>query len=491
MSKIVNLYHIPDRQCWARKKGNTYIGRGTPELPPSKWGNPYKVGIYTREEAISLYEDYLLANATLKSSLSELIGEVLGCWCVPEPCHGEVLSRLSHSVQGLPTTYSSQGEAMDMKTNDMNEYEDGVCTSHTTSTSVTSTLVILPTNTVTTVTSSANVVPSIVPIMLESYKKQTRKSDPMITRSKSGAKINSSVKIHISPEPSEAITRVKLSPKEPSSPISPTDSPTPTNSPSSNTACYSGGINFDTPKDISPEVLYKMIVERDTRMDNLHGRVDMIESLLHVKDCVIDGLKNEIQRLQQYTRRYSVNISGIPKPRKEEKGDLQKIVEELITEVNSTTTVADIDKLHRNGPAKGDQQDVIMRFKSHSSKEARKKLGQNRGIKGIKIRPSLSPAQKELLIDSCDYQATLDNADLHNPPEFVFANVHNDIQVKMKQKCKDGLFVSFNHIDHLTRVISRANMDEESFKVFDTDSSWADGGKNDSSDDDMGFGLYD
>ena len=348
-------------------------------------------------------------------------------------------------------------------------------TTATSSTSVSSSLVILPTNTVTTVTSSTNVVPSVIPIMYESTK--SRKSCPP------------TVKFHISPdkEPSETITRVKFSPKHSSPTTTPVDSPTPTNSPSS--------VHFGTP-DISTATLYDMIIERDGRMDKLHGKVNMIESLLHIKDCVIEGLKNEIQRLQQYTRRYSVNISGIPKPRNEEEGDLQKIVEELITEVNSTTTVADIDKLHRNGRVHGDKQDVIVRFKSHSAKEAfykaRKQLDRNRRIK---IQPSLSLAQKELLDDARDYLASMDNVFLDNPPEFVFANVHGDIQVKMKEKCKDGLFVTFNHIDHLTRIISRANMREDSYEFHDTQSSWADDKtavvSDVSDDDDMGFGLFD
>ena len=59
-------------------------------------------------------------------------------------------------------------------------------------------------------------------------------------------------------------------------------------------------------------------------------------------------------RLQQYTRRYSVTIADIPKQHEEKPEDLRKIVEDLVTEVNnksdSTTTIADIDKLHQNGP---------------------------------------------------------------------------------------------------------------------------------------------
>lgn len=65
---------------------DVYIGR------PSKWGNPYKIGPDgTREEVIQKYEQYLLRNNELLSSISELRGKVLGCWCAPNKCHGDVL----------------------------------------------------------------------------------------------------------------------------------------------------------------------------------------------------------------------------------------------------------------------------------------------------------------------------------------------------------------------------------------------------------------
>jgi len=72
---------------------DVYIGR------PSKWGNPYshKEGtgaefkVNSREEAVDKYRDYLYSNKELLSSLPELRGKILGCWCSPKPCHGDVL----------------------------------------------------------------------------------------------------------------------------------------------------------------------------------------------------------------------------------------------------------------------------------------------------------------------------------------------------------------------------------------------------------------
>ncbi len=45
----------------------------------------------TREEVIEKYRNYLLSNPRLLSDLHELKGKVLGCWCKPLACHGDVI----------------------------------------------------------------------------------------------------------------------------------------------------------------------------------------------------------------------------------------------------------------------------------------------------------------------------------------------------------------------------------------------------------------
>lgn len=70
-----------------------YIGR------PSKWGNPFEIGKDgTRKEVIEKYEKWLRSNQKLMNDLHELRGKVLGCWCKPHACHGDVLVRLANST---------------------------------------------------------------------------------------------------------------------------------------------------------------------------------------------------------------------------------------------------------------------------------------------------------------------------------------------------------------------------------------------------------
>ena len=74
-----------------RASFDVYIGR------PSKWGNPFTIGVHgTRKEVIAKYERYLKDSPELIKALPELKGKVLGCWCYPKPCHGDLLVLLAN-----------------------------------------------------------------------------------------------------------------------------------------------------------------------------------------------------------------------------------------------------------------------------------------------------------------------------------------------------------------------------------------------------------
>lgn len=70
------------------EKYDVYIGR------PSKWGNPFSAEEYGRTEAIKKYKEYILNTPELLYSLHELDGKILGCYCKPLSCHGDVLVEL-------------------------------------------------------------------------------------------------------------------------------------------------------------------------------------------------------------------------------------------------------------------------------------------------------------------------------------------------------------------------------------------------------------
>jgi hypothetical protein len=83
---------------WLQDPSHIYIGRNMTAYvkgaKKSKWANPFPVKQYSREECLQMYEKYI-RNSDLYNQLEELRGKKLGCWCKPEPCHGDVLIKLS------------------------------------------------------------------------------------------------------------------------------------------------------------------------------------------------------------------------------------------------------------------------------------------------------------------------------------------------------------------------------------------------------------
>lgn len=70
---------------------DVYIGRG------SKWGNPYVLNVDgDRRTVIEKYREYFITSELI-SSLRELRGKVLGCYCAPLPCHGDFLAIMANS----------------------------------------------------------------------------------------------------------------------------------------------------------------------------------------------------------------------------------------------------------------------------------------------------------------------------------------------------------------------------------------------------------
>ena len=96
--KELNKRGYRDLEHWLEKEDHIYIGRNlsfyVKGATKSKWANPYSVKKYGREECLKKYKEYVLNNKELMSSLHELEGGVLGCWCHPEPCHGDILIAL-------------------------------------------------------------------------------------------------------------------------------------------------------------------------------------------------------------------------------------------------------------------------------------------------------------------------------------------------------------------------------------------------------------
>ena len=78
---VVNLY---------KSNYDVYIGR------PTLFGNPYIVGKHgERGQCVEFFKEYfyarLASDAEFREAVDSLRGKVLGCYCKPQACHGDVI----------------------------------------------------------------------------------------------------------------------------------------------------------------------------------------------------------------------------------------------------------------------------------------------------------------------------------------------------------------------------------------------------------------
>jgi len=91
----------------ATPRTGLYIGRQIPwqGLSRSCWANPFKAPRDgTLAEVLAKYELYVRSRPELLERLPELAGMDLACWCVPAPCHGDVLVRLFNELVRAPAS---------------------------------------------------------------------------------------------------------------------------------------------------------------------------------------------------------------------------------------------------------------------------------------------------------------------------------------------------------------------------------------------------
>ncbi len=92
----VQVKHLPGIGSWTRlPPGTIYVGR------PTRWGNPYKLTEYSREEALSRYTDWLQDMISVDPTfLDPLVGKNLACWCkLTEKCHADILLRVLYHAK--------------------------------------------------------------------------------------------------------------------------------------------------------------------------------------------------------------------------------------------------------------------------------------------------------------------------------------------------------------------------------------------------------
>jgi hypothetical protein len=111
-TRVVNVRSAEWRQAVADGTA-VYIGRRCAGFAASPFGNPWKVGTrhgVNRGDAVQMYREWAVGmrmhpegKPFPRERVESLRGKVLGCWCHPEKCHGDVLVELLEATAPAPS----------------------------------------------------------------------------------------------------------------------------------------------------------------------------------------------------------------------------------------------------------------------------------------------------------------------------------------------------------------------------------------------------
>ena len=190
----------------------------------------------------------------------------------------------------------------------------------------------------------------------------------------------------------------------------------------------------------------------------LVAQIRVLEDQVAVAMNTSDRLKLEVDRLDQYQRRYNVVLKNVALPKKPTQEGDEKFVNNLfVKEPKLPGAYEEVDKLHRLGSVRTNDggkktQDIIVRFKTH---EARYKVyDERKKSKSTKIRPNLTRRRGQLLHQASKLVEDVDQV------HFVFANDHGDLKLRLKNKTADDKqYFDFKSMEDLKETLRGLDFD--------------------------------
>ena len=195
-------------------------------------------------------------------------------------------------------------------------------------------------------------------------------------------------------------------------------------------------------------------------------KIDELETRVAVSENVSAKLRIEIDRVDQYQRRSNVVLKHVDLPDDNDNEKDKVVVKNVFEkELKLQNVVSSIDKLHRIGKVKENNgkktQDIIVRFKSHHSRYT--VINKRKDAKSVKIRPNLTKNRNNLLFEANEFVENIEQVD------FCFANVHGDINVRMKEELNGRQVFSFDSMDSLKSLLVKKRIIEDAGEDDDVD----------------------
>jgi hypothetical protein len=146
--RVVHVRDVVHREDYVNgamflREPNTYIGRFSywgagRYFKKSIWANPYTVAAYGLEEALRLYEEWLVGKPELLAKVPTLAEKTLACWCANANraprvltaeddlvCHGQILLRLIGEPSDLAIAKAVEAAVYKVSQQWVNNYKRG------------------------------------------------------------------------------------------------------------------------------------------------------------------------------------------------------------------------------------------------------------------------------------------------------------------------------------------------------------------------------
>ena len=215
----------------------------------------------------------------------------------------------------------------------------------------------------------------------------------------------------------------------------------------------------------------------ETKVDNLEGKVIMLESQIHICGTVNENQRVMIDNQEQYSRRACMVVSGmaVSDTDAEHGEDFGKVVNVLSEEsgIDEETIKVNIDKIHPIGVIgdNGKQQRKI-KFKSDSFKEKmfrnhkvikrqRSSCSKNTNSPIIKFKRSLTKRRIKLLSYAEELIGDIEEI------RFAYADMHGNLELLLNEPMNRNYAYDFTTPTELAEIISK--LDSRAYAEQDRD----------------------
>ena len=203
------------------------------------------------------------------------------------------------------------------------------------------------------------------------------------------------------------------------------------------------------------------LIALESKVNCLENKVGALNNRLEVNNHVNDVLNEQIDSLQQYTRRNTIILDGVPSKPKETVSDVESKVKDILIKnfkVNEKSLELEYDKSHRI--SKGKDKPIIIRFKSHAFRSnlyQRRKKGNN---KDYKLRVSLTNKRLDLL------NKGREKIEDHPDIDFIYANINGDITIRMKEELDSRYTFRINSLNDIDQILNKLEDERDGSNVI-------------------------